>query len=889
MQLITNDVYIHSVSLNLTAQHCEANTARRRTLSPSHTSSRTRDCRWKRGRPVVFAGRAFSTKQADLITQECAVTEISPASGIARQASEQRVTVPLHQPSQHSEECSNTAACGDQHMSGEGASSQFCHSVPVQTGRAIDLVSSKGSPTTVASAPTTDTQDAGCDNQSDRNSSLEPDVQLASLKDNTTDDVMDTDYTPNSTNESGIQSEKGGLESVKQPTETHTPLDFQIPKDVLRAAMTAPDNTKASFWSSNLYRGPEDKKVLVHYCKTKEVAERVAQYFVGEKVVGFDIEWKPWVHPLSIKKNVSLIQLACEDRIALFHVALFTEQTAAQLMPPTLKAILESPEVYKVGVAVKGDFSRIVKFLDVEPQGVFELSRLYNLVEYSVADPSKVSNKLVGLAAQVQRHLQLPLYKGGDLADDPEDTYNVRSSDWSLPLNHQQIHYAAADAYAGFRLYDVLEEKRKQLKPVPPRPLLCDYDSKPKPRTSGSKPRKKRPVIAKTDEVETPVEEEAYVMAEPEEQGERGEQLEVELKRSQDTEGYETAQEDLLDSHQLEGEDLAPSEQSYESTEESVDDVSIDSALWLEQEEKAALAVTSQRRIGRINFSWLKGPDPGYPTLPNLPDGDETLTPSDEDLVDILEKPEEDNPEQIVRQAEVPEVEEGTDEFDDPELEEALQNLDIDGTRNLKSLTEHYAAAQPHTNPDFQGAEMSISVPTEIEDDKRYGNRDEKQVPKFEPNNSTSDEQEKQQLRGILNDPHVDEDLHSATLAPPSTDHPTSSHTPEYDLATTWAQSYLTATIPSPTSRAPSHIRATIPHLRAYNMWHHQGLSLGEVARHLRDPPLAESTVKGYVLQAITLERMVFDKEKVRGVLMGMPEALRRGKWKGLAEKVGAR
>jgi hypothetical protein len=42
-------------------------------------------------------------------------------------------------------------------------------------------------------------------------------------------------------------------------------------------------------------------------------------------------------------------------------------------------------------------------------------------------------------------------------------------------------------------------------------------------------------------------------------------------------------------------------------------------------------------------------------------------------------------------------------------------------------------------------------------------------------------------------------------------------------------------------------------------------------------------------LQAITLERMKYDDGEVRGVLMGMPEALRRGKWRGLAEKVGAR
>ena len=32
-----------------------------------------------------------------------------------------------------------------------------------------------------------------------------------------------------------------------------------------------------------------------------------------------------------------------------------------------------------------------------------------------------------------------------------------------------------------------------------------------------------------------------------------------------------------------------------------------------------------------------------------------------------------------------------------------------------------------------------------------------------------------------------------------------------------------------------------------------------------------------------------YDEEEVRAVLMGMPQALRRGKWRVLAEKVGAR
>jgi hypothetical protein len=72
-------------------------------------------------------------------------------------------------------------------------------------------------------------------------------------------------------------------------------------------------------------------------------------------------------------------------------------------------------------------------------------------------------------------------------------------------------------------------------------------------------------------------------------------------------------------------------------------------------------------------------------------------------------------------------------------------------------------------------------------------------------------------------------------------------------------------------------------------MWHHQELSLEEIARQLRNPPLSEGTVGSYVLQAISLEKMEYDREAVKRVLMAMPEVLRKGKWRHLADKVGAK
>jgi len=181
-----------------------------------------------------------------------------------------------------------------------------------------------------------------------------------------------------------------------------------------------------------VYQGPdgEKDKVKVHYCKSKEASERVAQLFLDEKVLGFDIEWKANAAATEgIAKNVSLIQLASERRIALFHVARYSNtNTLENFAVPTLKKIMESRDITKVGVAVKGDCTRLRKFLNIEPRGIFELSHLYKLVKFSSGDVKKINKVLVSLAQQVQEHLQLPLWKG-----------EVRSSDWSEDLDYQQI------------------------------------------------------------------------------------------------------------------------------------------------------------------------------------------------------------------------------------------------------------------------------------------------------------------------------------------------------------------------------------------------------------------------------------------------------------------
>jgi hypothetical protein len=258
------------------------------------------------------------------------------------------------------------------------------------------------------------------------------------------------------------------LDDFEQNELHRTTLPFKISEEAFRAAKEAEPGSSESYWSYTLYRGPGGEKVKVHYCKSKHTTERVLEeYFLDKKVIGFDIEWKAdSSRSMGPKKNVSLIQIACEDRIALFHVALYAGDKLEDLVAPSLKKIMEDPNTTKVGVAIKGDCTRLRNHLDIHSRGIFELSHLHKLVKYSSSKDYKLINKkLVSLATQTQEHLHLPLFKG-----------EVRGSDWSLPLALDQITYAASDSYAGVHLFDTMELKRLALDPVPPCPYHAEEE-----------------------------------------------------------------------------------------------------------------------------------------------------------------------------------------------------------------------------------------------------------------------------------------------------------------------------------------------------------------------------------------------------------------------------
>lgn len=237
---------------------------------------------------------------------------------------------------------------------------------------------------------------------------------------------------PNSEGISQHASQASGPQVAK--TSCCGPLGFHIPEAQLHHIEKAHQNDQI-YWEYSLYQGPGGERIKIHYCKSKEISEDIAKLFLNEEVIGFDVEWKQNATAQhGIRKNVSLVQIASEDRIALFHISQFAKgESLEDLVAPTLKTIMESPIITKVGVSIKADCTRLRKFMGIDSRGIFELSHMYKLVKYASDNPQLINKKLVSLAHQVEDHLQLPLYKGSV----------VRNSDWSEDLRNQQIRCEA--------------------------------------------------------------------------------------------------------------------------------------------------------------------------------------------------------------------------------------------------------------------------------------------------------------------------------------------------------------------------------------------------------------------------------------------------------------
>ncbi len=166
----------------------------------------------------------------------------------------------------------------------------------------------------------------------------------------------------------------------------------------------------------------------VHLVQSPFDAERALAALQVADALGFDTESKPIFFKGQQSNGPHLIQLATDSEVFLFPVVAAGHTTAV------IKAVLESPQILKVGFGLSDDHKRLHAKLGVTPQHVLDLSRA--LREKGHGD--------LGAKSAVAQYFGMRLQK----------SKKVSTSNWAAsPLNERQIKYAADDAHVALLVY----------------------------------------------------------------------------------------------------------------------------------------------------------------------------------------------------------------------------------------------------------------------------------------------------------------------------------------------------------------------------------------------------------------------------------------------------
>jgi ribonuclease D len=142
--------------------------------------------------------------------------------------------------------------------------------------------------------------------------------------------------------------------------------------------------------------------------------EKIKRALHDEKLLGFDTETKPCFkkgryHP------VALLQLSARDQAFLFRLNKVH-------IPGFIIDILEDEEIIKVGVAIKDDLNGLNKLVPFEPDGFVDLQQYVK--QYGIEDNGLKKSQ----------------------------TSNWEQDD----LTHEQLEYAATEAWVCRQMYEVL-------------------------------------------------------------------------------------------------------------------------------------------------------------------------------------------------------------------------------------------------------------------------------------------------------------------------------------------------------------------------------------------------------------------------------------------------
>lgn len=169
----------------------------------------------------------------------------------------------------------------------------------------------------------------------------------------------------------------------------------------------------------------------VRLVKTAAEAQQALAALSASDVIGFDTESKPTFQKGEVSTGPHLVQLATDDTAYLFQIG--RPEALAPLMG-TLRSVLESASILKVGFGLADDVRRVRDKLGIEPRNVLDLSTALRIDK----------KHTLGAKAAVARYFGQSMQK----------SKRITTTNWAQPvLTEKQILYAADDAHVALRVY----------------------------------------------------------------------------------------------------------------------------------------------------------------------------------------------------------------------------------------------------------------------------------------------------------------------------------------------------------------------------------------------------------------------------------------------------
>ena len=165
--------------------------------------------------------------------------------------------------------------------------------------------------------------------------------------------------------------------------------------------------------------------------ETEAGAHRAYAEIVKEKVVGFDTESKPTFSRGEVSQGPHVAQFSTVNRAYVFSL----HHAGVRVV---VGKLMELTTLKKVGFGLGDDLGRIRKKLRVQAKAVLDVETLF---------AQRGHGRQVGVKVAVAIVFKQRFRKSKRAA----------TSNWrDQHLSHQQIIYAANDAYAALRVYDAL-------------------------------------------------------------------------------------------------------------------------------------------------------------------------------------------------------------------------------------------------------------------------------------------------------------------------------------------------------------------------------------------------------------------------------------------------